>query len=118
MQPNNYIRLPWLYEICLPHESKLTVPVMSSTSLSHNPSSVQAQGKSKKKHKATKTTSTQDKDEGTNPDWDYVPPEGTVLADHEIDSGDFDWDSVKSNEDLEIWLVRIPEGVSVFRSTI
>jgi len=51
------------------------------------------------------------KDERTNPDWDYVPPEGTILLDHDVDSGEFDWDAVKNNEDVELWLIRVPEGV-------
>jgi len=51
------------------------------------------------------------KSEGENPDWDYVPPEGMILVDHDIDGGDFDWDAVNNDEDYELWLVRAPEGL-------
>lgn len=70
--------------------------------------------KSKKKSTNSKVVAEEHgKDEGTNPDWDYVPPEGTVLVDHHIDCEDFDWDAVKNNEDFELWLVRVPESVSL-----
>lgn len=89
---------------------------MSSTSSSPEP--VQ-RIKTKKKDSKKKTKSStavvpeHGKDEGTNPDWDYVPPEGTILLDHNVDSAEFDWDTVKNDEDVELWLVRVPEGVSV-----
>jgi hypothetical protein len=68
--------------------------------------------KSKKNTKVTITG--HGKDERTNPNWDYVPPEGTILLDHDVDSGEFDWDAVKNNEDVELWLIRVPEGVSIY----
>ena len=69
--------------------------------------------KSKKKLKSSDVIITEHgKDEGTNPHWDYVPPEGTILLDHDVDSGEFDWDAVKNDEDVELWLLRIPDGVS------
>ena len=71
--------------------------------------------KNKSKRKAAaKAVAERGKDEGTNLHWDYVPPEGAILVDHNIDCGDFDWDEVKNNEDLELWLVRAPAGVSFF----
>lgn len=45
--------------------------------------------------------------------WDYTPPEGAVLLDFkEEDAGQFDWDAVNGDENVEIWLIRIPEAVS------
>jgi hypothetical protein len=52
------------------------------------------------------------KNEGTNPDWAYKPPTGSKLVDGELDE-DFDWGSLKDSEDLELWIVRVPEGVRV-----
>jgi hypothetical protein len=92
---------------------------MSSTSPSPSPEPVQpikqkkkSKDKSKKNPKVTITE--HGKDERTNPDWDYVPPEGTILLDHDVDSGEFDWDAVKNDEDVELWLIRLPEGVSIY----
>lgn len=88
---------------------------MSSSGSSPEPEPVRAK-KSKKKSKVLKPVASNiehGKDEGTNPEWDYVPPEGTVLLDHGVDSGDFDWDAVKDDDDLELWLVRVPDSVSV-----
>lgn len=50
------------------------------------------------------------KNEGTNTDWAYQPPAGSVVFDGEVDE-DFDWERVKDDEDLELWVVRVPEGV-------
>lgn len=43
----------------------------------------------------------------------YKPPNGSVLLNHNVDSREFDWDEVKNNDDLELWLIRIPDGVSI-----
>lgn len=89
---------------------------MSSDARSPPSSSLVKEKKKKSKDKPRKAQSSSEvhgKDEGTNPDWDYVPPEGAVLVDHDVDSGDFDWDEVKNNDDLELWLVRAPAGVNI-----
>ena len=51
------------------------------------------------------------KNEGTHPRWKYEPPADAILVDHDVDAGGFDWDAVKDNDDVELWLMRIPEGV-------
>ena len=79
------------------------VPLPTSTSLVRK----------KKSKKAQSSAQVQGKDEGTNPHWDYVPPKGAVLVDHDVDCGNFDWDEVKNNDDLELWLVRVPAGVNI-----
>ena len=91
--------------------------IMSSTGPSLSPEPVQpitqkkkSKDKSKKKSKVTITE--HGKDERT--EWDYVPPEGTILLDHDVDSGEFDWDAVKDDENVELWLIRLPEGVRIF----
>lgn len=75
--------------------------------------------KSKKKDKSAQPAvvhTPHGKNEGTNTDWAYAPPEGSVAVDGEIDE-DFDWESLKDNEDLELWIVRVPEGVRASRRT-
>lgn len=88
---------------------------MSSSSSSPPPPSKPLPKKQKKKTKILKpiVPANDGKNEGTNPEWDYVPPEGMVLLDHTVDSGDFDWDAVRDDDDLELWLVRVPDSVSL-----
>jgi hypothetical protein len=55
------------------------------------------------------------KDEGaSNTNRAYMPPEGTVLTGDDAEFGEFDYDAVKADEDAELWLVRVPDGVSSF----
>ena len=53
------------------------------------------------------------KNEGTDTDWAYKPPKGAVLASHPGDAGGFDWDALKNNKDVELWIVRVPDGVRI-----
>lgn len=79
--------------------------------------SKKSQKKSKEKSKAkgsgqpSVVITPHGKNEGTNTDWAYKVPDGATLAQLEVDE-DFDWDSLKDDEDLELWIVRVPEGVS------
>ena len=50
------------------------------------------------------------RNEGVDPDWAYKPPAGMKLVDGALDE-EFDWESLKDNDDLELWIVRVPEGV-------
>lgn len=67
------------------------------------------------KTKGRKSASGGAKDEGTDPNWAYQPPPNAVLC----DSASFtqnplvDWDAINSNDDNELWLIRIPAGVSL-----
>jgi hypothetical protein len=93
-----------------------TSPSPSSSSSSPEPeiSSVNSAKNSKDKGKKKKSTLTEHgKIEGTDPNWAYKPPQGVVLLDRVIDSGEFDWDAVNNNDDLELWLIRVPDGVSI-----
>ncbi|TFK45536.1 hypothetical protein OE88DRAFT_1740222 [Heliocybe sulcata] len=72
--------------------------------------------KDKKKIKARKAvasevSNTEARNEGESPHWAYKPPEGTVEVDYNVEQGDFDWDSVKNDENLELWVVRVPDGL-------
>lgn len=67
---------------------------------------------SKKKSKSHSVTVTGNgKNEGENPHWAYKPPPGYKLFDHAFETETFDWDSVQKDDDLEIWLIRVPDLV-------
>ena len=58
------------------------------------------------------TSSAHGKNEGTDPNHDYQPPQGAVPVDLDVDTGEFDWDALKDDDDLELWVIRVPQGVS------
>jgi len=79
----------------------------SVASSSRSPSPVQEKSKSKASHiKPGKASS--GKNEG---DWEFKPPPGRVALEGNYDAGEFDWDAVNDNEDLDVWLIRVPDGV-------
>jgi len=81
----------------------------SSSSASSRHSSPELHSK-KKGAKLAKRPAAQDPAEkGDN--WDFTPPAGSILLEDNPDLGDFDWDAVKNNDDLELWLVRVPDSV-------
>ena len=41
----------------------------------------------------------------------YQPPQGSVLLTEFIESPEFDYDTLKNDEDLELWVIRVPENV-------
>ncbi|KAI0628784.1 hypothetical protein C8Q77DRAFT_1161814 [Trametes polyzona] len=51
------------------------------------------------------------KNEGRNPNWDYTPPEGYKAMNLKVDDETFDWDAIKDDDNLELWVVRIPDGL-------
>lgn len=97
--------------------SKLTTDPTSTSSKPAKSSS-----KSKAKSKATVTETSDDvpveaRNEGVEPTWEYKPPAKFASVHDakglEFEFGDFDWDSVKKDEEVEVWLVRVPESVSL-----
>ncbi|KAK0474837.1 DNA-directed RNA polymerase I subunit RPA34.5-domain-containing protein [Armillaria novae-zelandiae] len=82
----------------------------SSPSSSPPPEPVAKKGNKKSKAKGTTQVQVDEhgKNEGTDPDWAYQPPDGTVLQENP-DSGEFDWDSQNDDDELELWLIRVPE---------
>jgi hypothetical protein len=52
------------------------------------------------------------KNEGVDPHWVYEPPDGATLVNHDVAIGESDWDTMNQDENLELWLIRVPEGVS------
>lgn len=71
--------------------------------------------KGKKKATSTSQATTSGRNEGVDPNWAYKPPPGVVLLDTSSSqaqsAGDFDWDAVANNPDLELWLIRVPDAV-------
>lgn len=88
----------------------------SSPILSQKPVKKRKPGKEKHPKSKPAVEHTADgKNEGNSAHahWEYKPPDGFVLLDHaNADSDDFDWDALKEDEDLELWILRVPEGVS------
>ncbi|KAJ7144984.1 hypothetical protein C8R43DRAFT_1013712 [Mycena crocata] len=68
-------------------------------------------GKSKAAEKAKSAVQDKGRNEGEDPYWAYEPPKKYVRLEESADVGEFDWDALKNDNDLELWLVRIPEGV-------
>jgi len=88
----------------------------SSSSRSSTPAKVRDKKlKSKKEKGKAKSTeaSSQPRNEGTDPTWNYAPPPGAVLLNDSVDAGEFDWDAIHDNKDLELWLIRVPESVGL-----
>lgn len=57
------------------------------------------------------------RNEGVEPTWEYKPPAKFTSVhdtkDLDFEFGEFDWDEVKKEEGVELWLVRVPESVSL-----
>ncbi|KAK7024045.1 hypothetical protein R3P38DRAFT_2956223, partial [Favolaschia claudopus] len=84
----------------------------SSASASPEPEPKLAKTKTKAAAAAEKNGShNEGRNEGTDAHWAYSPPTKSVRLEESADMGEFDWDALKDNPDLELWLVRIPEGV-------
>jgi len=62
-----------------------------------------------------RTLALQDDDirfEGSDPNWPFKPPAGSVLLEHgQADPGEFEWDSLHDNDDLDIVLIRVPASL-------
>lgn len=52
------------------------------------------------------------RNEGVDPHWAYKPPRGVVVVEEEVNAGDFDWDAINNDDDLDLWLIRAPQSVS------
>lgn len=92
--------------------------------MSSAPALLAEKPKSKKKHKEKEKGKSKEKalaqaigeghgrNEGVDPNWAYQPPEGMVVLDTSGVDEDFDWDSLRDDDGKELWIVRVPEGVS------
>lgn len=104
-------------------DSAISLLIMSSSESSSSDSDIPTtltqnklkDGQNKSKvAKRTAIATTSGKNEGVDPDWAYKPPAGAVLAAASEDVGDFDWDALEDNDDIELWVMRVPEGVRVW----
>ncbi|KIM49608.1 hypothetical protein M413DRAFT_438785 [Hebeloma cylindrosporum] len=86
-------------------------PAPSSSSSRSSPEPQIRDNKSNSKKEKSKAKSTAARNEGTDPTWDYAPPPDAVLVNDNVDAGEFDWDTIHDNDDLELWLIRVPESV-------
>ncbi|KLO19636.1 hypothetical protein SCHPADRAFT_935136 [Schizopora paradoxa] len=78
--------------------------------------------KEKKKDKKEKKEKRKEKETGYQKANDPVeeegrnttcrPPPGSVLLLDTIDSETFDYDALKEDDDLELWIIRVPDGIS------
>ncbi|KAL0070384.1 hypothetical protein AAF712_002215 [Marasmius tenuissimus] len=76
----------------------------SDSSRSPSPAPAKSKGKSKGK-KATERPEEQDLN------WAYAPPPTFKLVKDVHDSEDWDWEALNEDKGLELWLIRVPEGV-------
>lgn len=70
------------------------------------------------KNKGKKNSEAQDsgKNEGIDLNWAFAPPPGSTLLEEDADAGEFDWDKINDDEDLELCLIRVPDSVSLLAS--
>lgn len=100
--------------------SKSSKSTTDSPSTSSKPTK-STSSKAKAKSKATDAETVDDapveaRNEGVEPTWEYKPPAKFAsvhdMKGLEFEFGEFDWDEVKKDEEVEVWLVRVPESVS------
>ena len=90
-----------------------TMSSSSSASSSRSSSPEPIPKNAKGKGKAGNT-----KNEGSDVNWALEPPAGAVAIDNaSVSAGEFDWDAVNADQDNEVWLIRIPEGVRASSAT-
>lgn len=68
---------------------------------------------SNNKGKNSSQAQDQGRNEGIDPNWAFAPPSGSTLLEEDVDAGEFDWDKINDDEDLELCLIRVPESVSI-----
>ena len=89
----------------------------SSSRLSATPPPSIPVPKKKKSSKNKGKNNSQGKNEGIDPNWAFTPPPGsTLLEEQDADAGEFDWDKINDDEDLELCLIRVPDSVSYLAS--
>ncbi|KAI1791508.1 hypothetical protein LXA43DRAFT_418798 [Ganoderma leucocontextum] len=51
------------------------------------------------------------RNEGEDASLPYKPPEGYVLMKHGAEETEFDWDAINNDDNLELWVLRVPDGL-------
>ncbi|KAF9480892.1 hypothetical protein BDN70DRAFT_856166 [Pholiota conissans] len=83
----------------------------SSSSSGTPPPTVSASKKQKTTTKSKGKTTDAGKNEGVDLNWAYAPPSDRVCITEDVDAEEFDWDAVKNDDDVELWLIRVPDSV-------
>lgn len=83
----------------------------SSSSALQPKSSNLTKKKISSKQAASKIQAGHGKNEGVDPNWAYKPPAGVSLLENPEGGGEFDWDTIENDDDLELWLIRVPDSV-------
>ncbi|KAJ4475559.1 hypothetical protein J3R30DRAFT_3294445 [Lentinula aciculospora] len=84
----------------------------SDSSSSSLPSNILVKSKMKNDAKnKTKSRSTAKPDPQDDPTWPYQPPEGMALLENTEVDEEWDYDTFKKDSELELWLIRVPNGV-------
>ncbi|KAF9019761.1 hypothetical protein BDZ89DRAFT_1072784 [Hymenopellis radicata] len=83
----------------------------ASSSRSSSPASDAAPVKSKSEKAKGKKKDDGPKNEGDDQNWAYQPPDGAVALDNPKNASLFDWDALEEDEDLDIWLIRVPDSI-------
>ncbi|KJA21031.1 hypothetical protein HYPSUDRAFT_55692 [Hypholoma sublateritium FD-334 SS-4] len=91
-------------------------PSSSSSSSVTPPPTIPISSNKKKgaKDKSKKASASADagKNEGADLNWAYVPPADTVrVGEEDVDADEFDWETLKNDNDLELCLIRVPESI-------
>src|ERR1700733_2516744 len=92
--------------------------MVSSSSSSPEPNVIPIKNKSKsKKRKKAKDPQpeeieSENSQNSEDPHWAYEPPEDAVLINCDGEFGGFEWDTINRDKDMELWLIRIPNGMS------
>lgn len=84
---------------------------MASVAKAKDKQSTRTKSKGKVAQKSFNVVTGEPRNEGENTDWAYKPPDGMVALDMSEVDEDFDWDAFEGDENKELWIIRIPEGV-------
>ncbi|KAF7777857.1 hypothetical protein Agabi119p4_3929 [Agaricus bisporus var. burnettii] len=85
------------------------MPAVASSSKSKKSKSHKS---SQKNAVTTRVEEPSARNEGRDTNWGYQPPTDAEPIDStNEDYGEFDWDAVQEDEDVEVWVIRVPESI-------
>jgi hypothetical protein len=99
----------------IPIMARASSPSSSSSSSGTPPPTISAPTKPKKSKTKTKGKASETgKNEGVDLNWAYAPPpDRECITEDDVDAAEFDWETIKNDDDLELWLIRVPDAVRV-----
>ncbi|KAJ3877598.1 hypothetical protein F5051DRAFT_353430 [Lentinula edodes] len=83
----------------------------SDSSSSSLPSNVYVKPKPKGNRSKPEKISSAKPTPEDDPTWAYQPPEGMALIENAENHNEWDWDTFKKDPELELWVIRVPNGV-------